>query len=105
MSRLTENIEGQEKRRQQFHRRRTFDPDAPIDYINEKNRKFNEKLERYYGEYTSDLKVSLFLVFLNILVNSLNIMITHANKTMFLERLGERHGSLIAYMHDIIQYL
>jgi len=45
MNKLTTNIDEQAKRRQQFHRRRTFDPDAPITFINEKNRKFNEKLE------------------------------------------------------------
>jgi pre-mRNA-splicing factor SYF2 len=66
MDKLTGDIESQAKRRQQFHRRRTFDPDAPIDYINEKNRKFNEKLERYYGaEYTGDLKVSFKVLFIN----------------------------------------
>ncbi|KAI6191183.1 Pre-mRNA-splicing factor SYF2 [Aphelenchoides bicaudatus] len=59
MSKLTGDLQAQEKRRQQFHRRRVFDPDAPIDYINEKNRKFNEKLERYYGDYTADLKNDL----------------------------------------------
>lgn len=58
MNRLTEDLDAEAKRRQKFHRRRTFDSEAPVDYINEKNRKFNEKLERYYGEYTSDLKVN-----------------------------------------------
>lgn len=51
-----------------------FDPDAPIDFINERNRfvvrvtyvmkivlfrKFNHKLERYYGKYTADIKEDL----------------------------------------------
>lgn len=59
MDRLTKDIQNQEERRQKFHRRRTFDPDASIDYINEKNRKFNVKLEKFYGEYTKDLKEDL----------------------------------------------
>jgi transcription initiation factor IIE alpha subunit len=59
MNKLTKDIKVQSDRRLKFHRRRTFDPDAPIDYINEKNRKYNEKLERYYGEFTEDLKNDL----------------------------------------------
>lgn len=35
-----------------------FDPDAPVDYINERNKKFNDKLEKFYGKYTEDIKVS-----------------------------------------------
>ena len=37
-------------------RRRRHNPDNDIDYINERNMKFNQKCERFYGEYT---KVSL----------------------------------------------
>lgn len=48
-----------EKKRDQYHRRRMFDPDAPIDYINERNRKFNQKLDRFYDKYTEDLKSDL----------------------------------------------
>jgi pre-mRNA-splicing factor SYF2 len=47
------------KKRDGYHRRRMFDPDAPIDFINERNRKFNNKLERYYGKYTADIKEDL----------------------------------------------
>ncbi|VDN18623.1 unnamed protein product [Gongylonema pulchrum] len=47
------------KKRDQYHRRRMFDPDAPIDYINERNRKFNQKLDRFYDKYTEDLKSDL----------------------------------------------
>ena len=47
------------KKRDEYHRRRMFDPDAPIDFINERNRKFNHKLERYYGKYTEDIKEDL----------------------------------------------
>ncbi|VDD94833.1 unnamed protein product [Enterobius vermicularis] len=48
-----------QKKREQYHRRRMFDPDAPIDYINERNRKFNQKLDRFYSKYTEDLKGDL----------------------------------------------
>jgi pre-mRNA-splicing factor SYF2 len=33
--------------------------DADIDYINERNMKFNSKLERFYGEYTTEIKQNL----------------------------------------------
>lgn len=46
-------------KRDQYHRRRMVDPDAPIDFINERNRKFNHKLERYFGKYTEDIKEDL----------------------------------------------
>lgn len=47
------------QKRDEFHRRRTLDPDAPIDFINERNRKFNSKLERFFGKYTEDIKDDL----------------------------------------------
>ncbi|CAB3402558.1 unnamed protein product [Caenorhabditis bovis] len=59
MEKLVNDVKGQVKRREQFHRRRLYDPDAPIDYINEKNKKFNQKLEKYYGKYTEDIKDDL----------------------------------------------
>ncbi|GMR32354.1 hypothetical protein PMAYCL1PPCAC_02549 [Pristionchus mayeri] len=56
LDRMSEAANGMAKSREQYHRRRMFDPDAPIDYINEKNRKFNQKLDKYYGKYTEDLR-------------------------------------------------
>jgi hypothetical protein len=44
------------KRRQKFSRRRAFNEDADINYINERNRVFNKKLKRYYDQYTSEIK-------------------------------------------------
>ncbi|KAK6022046.1 SYF2 splicing factor [Ostertagia ostertagi] len=52
-------VASRSKRREQFHRRRLFDPDAPIDYINDKNMRFNKKLEKFYGQYTEDIKEDL----------------------------------------------
>ncbi|KAL3117933.1 hypothetical protein niasHT_005176 [Heterodera trifolii] len=59
LDKLSEDVHNQMKKRDQYHRRRMFDPDAPIDFINERNRKFNHKLERYYGKYTADIKEDL----------------------------------------------
>uniref|UniRef100_A0A7E4ZZ29 Pre-mRNA-splicing factor SYF2 n=1 Tax=Panagrellus redivivus TaxID=6233 RepID=A0A7E4ZZ29_PANRE len=59
LDKLSSDVQGQMKKRDQYHRRRMFDVDAPIDYINERNRKFNQKLERFYGPYTDDIKGDL----------------------------------------------
>lgn len=47
------------KKRDQYHRRRMFDPDDEVSYINERNRKFNQKLSRFYDKYTGDIKEDL----------------------------------------------
>uniref|UniRef100_A0A914DQJ0 Pre-mRNA-splicing factor SYF2 n=1 Tax=Acrobeloides nanus TaxID=290746 RepID=A0A914DQJ0_9BILA len=59
LNKLVEDVKGQMKKRDQYHRRRMFDPDSQVDYINERNRKFNQKLERFYGDYTEDIKEDL----------------------------------------------
>ena len=57
---MAEDVENQKLKREKFSRRRRHDPDADIDYINERNMKFNQKCERFYGEYT---KVCFFYSF------------------------------------------
>lgn len=42
-----------------YSRRRAFDPDADIDYINERNKRYNELLDRHYGKYTAEIKQNL----------------------------------------------
>merc|ERR1712131_136952 len=58
-SRLTADINKQIERRQKFHRRRCHDEDKDITYINERNRKFNEKIDRSYSKYTTEIKQNL----------------------------------------------
>jgi len=59
IDRLCEDQDKQEEKRTKFHRRRLYDPDAPIDFINERNRKFNEKIDRYFGPYTEEIRSNL----------------------------------------------
>lgn len=47
------------EKREKYSRRRTHNDEADIDYINERNMKFNKKLERFYGQYTSEIKQNL----------------------------------------------
>lgn len=46
-------------KREKYSRRRAHNDDADIDYINERNMKFNKKLERFYGEHTLEIKQNL----------------------------------------------
>lgn len=56
---MVESVEQQIMKRKSFSRRRTHNDDADIDYINEKNARFNKKLERFYGEHTAEIKQNL----------------------------------------------
>jgi len=59
ISRMALDVQKQKEKREKFSRRRRHDPDADIDYINERNMKFNQKLERFYGSYTKEIKDNL----------------------------------------------
>ncbi len=56
---MAEDVKKQVEKRDKFSRRRMHDDDADIDYINERNMKFNKKLERFYGDYTKDIRDNL----------------------------------------------
>ena len=45
--------------RKKFTRRRRFIEEANVDYINERNKKFNEKLKRFFGKEASGIKLNL----------------------------------------------
>lgn len=59
VQRLVDDVEKQVAKRKQYSRRREFKFDKDIDYINERNKKFNEKAERFYGKYTAEIKQNL----------------------------------------------
>ncbi|XP_050529497.1 pre-mRNA-splicing factor Syf2 [Daktulosphaira vitifoliae] len=59
IDRMVDDLEKQIAKRQKFSRRRTHNDEADIDYINERNMRFNAKLERYYGEHTTQIKQNL----------------------------------------------
>lgn len=56
VERMVEDVHKQIEVRSKRSRRRKFDDDADVDYINERNMKFNKKLERFYGSYTEEIK-------------------------------------------------
>uniref|UniRef100_A0A0A9YLK1 Pre-mRNA-splicing factor SYF2 n=1 Tax=Lygus hesperus TaxID=30085 RepID=A0A0A9YLK1_LYGHE len=59
IDRMVTDLEKQVAKREKYSRRRTHNDDADIDYINDRNMKFNKKLERFYGQYTTEIKQNL----------------------------------------------
>lgn len=59
IDKMVDDLEKQIAKRDKYSRRRMHNDDADIDYINERNAKFNQKLERFYGEYTRETKLNL----------------------------------------------
>ena len=59
VDRMVDDLEKQAAKRAKFSRRREFRQDADVDYINERNRKFNVKAGRFYDKYTSEIKQNL----------------------------------------------
>lgn len=59
VDKMAADIERQIKKRSKYSRRRTHVDDADISYINERNKKFNEKCERFYGKYTEEIRGNL----------------------------------------------
>jgi len=56
---MVNDLEKQIEKRAKYSRRRTHNDDEDINYINERNMRFNKKLERFYGEYTEEIKQNL----------------------------------------------
>jgi len=59
IDKMVTDLEKQVAKRDKYSRRRMHNDDADIDYINERNAKFNQKLERFYGEHTRETKLNL----------------------------------------------
>ena len=59
VDRLVEDIDQQNSKRSQFSRKRMHVEEQNVDYINERNRKFNKKLERNFGKYAAEYKANL----------------------------------------------
>uniref|UniRef100_A0A8D0DJ39 Pre-mRNA-splicing factor SYF2 n=1 Tax=Salvator merianae TaxID=96440 RepID=A0A8D0DJ39_SALMN len=59
IDKMVGDLEKQIEKREKYSRRRAYNDDADIDYINERNAKFNKKAERFYGKYTAEIKQNL----------------------------------------------
>ncbi|KAG1714293.1 Pre-mRNA-splicing factor syf2 [Nymphon striatum] len=59
VDRMVGDLDRQLEKKAKFSRRRMHNDDEDIDYINERNMKFNKKLERFYSQYTKEIKQNL----------------------------------------------
>jgi len=57
--RLVKELNAQQSRRNNWSRRRPVNPDATVDFINERNRVFNKKLARSFDKYTVEIRQNL----------------------------------------------
>lgn len=57
--RLAEAIEKHNAKRKDFSRRRMYVDDEDRNYVNERNRHFNQKIQRAYGAYTAETQQNL----------------------------------------------
>ncbi|KAL4438066.1 hypothetical protein ABPG74_016845 [Tetrahymena malaccensis] len=58
LQRLQQDMEQQKAKKKEFSRRRGFD-EQNIDFIDERNRVFNNKIKRHFSEYTKEIKANL----------------------------------------------
>lgn len=56
---LKNDIENQILQREKFSRRRKFFDEEDVNYINERNRMYNKKLERFFGKEAAEIKTNL----------------------------------------------
>lgn len=56
---MAAEIEDRATKRSQFSRRRAFNDEKDVTSINERNRRFNEKLERNYSKFSAGIKGNL----------------------------------------------
>ena len=57
--RLRKELDDQAERRAKWSRRRQFWEAADVDYINERNKVFNDKIKRAFDPYTREIKQNL----------------------------------------------
>eukprot|EP00917_Polyrhabdina_sp_WS-2016_P000702 GHVP01001532.1.p1 GENE.GHVP01001532.1~~GHVP01001532.1.p1 ORF type:complete len:457 (+),score=76.15 GHVP01001532.1:2965-4335(+) len=57
--RLVQHVEKQIKKRSQFQRRRPYYEEMNVTHINERNRRFNMKLDRYFKNETAEIRANL----------------------------------------------
>ncbi|KAJ3274099.1 hypothetical protein HDV01_003592 [Terramyces sp. JEL0728] len=58
INQLVAHVEGLRNKRGNFSRRRAHNEDEEVTFINERNMRFNKKIERAYGKFTGEIKAS-----------------------------------------------
>jgi pre-mRNA-splicing factor SYF2 len=58
IQKLSDKVDEQRQKRGSFSRRRKFDQEDNVDYINERNMRFNKKVSRAYDKFTTETKAN-----------------------------------------------
>ncbi|KAJ3045509.1 hypothetical protein HDV00_009163 [Rhizophlyctis rosea] len=58
VERVVRDLEKQMETRSKFSRRRAFNEDDDVTYVNERNMNFNKKISRAYDKYTTEIRAS-----------------------------------------------
>lgn len=56
---MAKEVEERIQKRNQFSRRRMYNEDKDVSAINDRNERFNQKLERNYAKYAAEIKSNL----------------------------------------------
>ncbi|KAK8795796.1 hypothetical protein JH06_3438 [Blastocystis sp. subtype 4] len=59
INRVVEDQKMIDEKNKSFSKRRTYHLQHKVDYINERNRVYNRKLDRYFDRYTTDIRANL----------------------------------------------
>jgi peptidyl-prolyl isomerase G (cyclophilin G) len=59
VEKMVEDLKQQKESRENFSRRRRFDPEEEVTYINERNRVYNMKLNRSFKVYAQEMKANI----------------------------------------------
>eukprot|EP00761_Pharyngomonas_kirbyi_P013002 gb/GECH01013029.1/.p1 GENE.gb/GECH01013029.1/~~gb/GECH01013029.1/.p1 ORF type:complete len:288 (+),score=93.16 gb/GECH01013029.1/:1-864(+) len=59
VNRMVNELKETEERRSKFSRRRPYNDDEYVDYINDRNKVFNKKISRAFDDYTTEIKENL----------------------------------------------
>uniref|UniRef100_H2Z162 Pre-mRNA-splicing factor SYF2 n=1 Tax=Ciona savignyi TaxID=51511 RepID=H2Z162_CIOSA len=59
IDRMVNDLNDRLEKKKPFSRRRVHDDSRDVDYINEGNARVNRKLEKFYGQYTTEIKQNL----------------------------------------------
>ncbi|RHZ74127.1 hypothetical protein Glove_227g92 [Diversispora epigaea] len=59
VDRLVDDVNKQIERREKYSRKKSIDEDSNVTYVNERNRKFNGKVNRFFDKYTREIRENL----------------------------------------------
>ncbi len=59
VDKMVKDLEKQVEKRRGYSRRRAERGGTDVDFINDRNKRFNRKIDAFYGKYTTEIKQNL----------------------------------------------